>query len=179
MLFLGTCWYPPNERAAERLVRHIFPKVRAFVPEARLVIAGKGSLDLPSRNDRRAAVEYLGYVEDLTSLYAAARLICCPITSGSGTRLKIIEAAGYARPIVATRFAAEGLDFRDGTEILLRDDDDSIAAECARLIRDDALCRALGIAARDRMRQIYDASAIRKSIVQLMSEAVPGEAGRL
>ena len=43
ILFLGTCWYAPNIRAAERLVRSIFPRIRAVIPEARLLIAGKGS----------------------------------------------------------------------------------------------------------------------------------------
>jgi len=170
ILFLGALWYSANFTAAERLVRRVFPRIRAVVPEARLVIAGKGSLDLPSRSDRPAGVEYLGYVRDLPALYASTRLVCCPITTGSGTRLKLIEAAGYARPMVATRFAAEGLDFRDGVEILLRDDDDAIAAECVRLMQDYALCRSMGAAARERMRERDDAPTIQNRIVQLMSQ---------
>jgi glycosyltransferase involved in cell wall biosynthesis len=179
VLFLGICEYPPNREAAERLVRQIFPRIRAIVPGAQLFIAGDGSLDLPSAREHPAGVRYLGFVVDLPALYASARVICCPITSGSGTRVKIIEAAGYARPVVATTFAAEGLDFRDGVEILLRDDDDAIAAECVRLMRDDALCRELGRAARNRMHKTYDASAIRKTIVEKMSEAVPRGTGML
>jgi len=171
ILFLGTCWYQPNFRAAERLVRRIFPRVRAAVPEARLLIAGPNSLNLPSRRDLPEGVEYLGYVDDLTGLYASTRLVCCPITGGSGTRTKLIEAASYARPMVATRFAAEGLDFRDDVEILLRDTDDALADACVKLLRDGALCRVIGTAARDRMRRTYDASAIRKKIVQMISEA--------
>jgi glycosyltransferase involved in cell wall biosynthesis len=170
ILFLGSLWYSANFGAAERLVRRVFPRIRAVVPDARLVIGGEGSLDLPSRRDRPAGVEYLGYVEDLPALYASTRLVCCPITIGSGTRLKLIEAAGYARPMVATRFAAEGLDFRDGIEILLRDDDDAIAAECIRLMRDDTVCHSMGAAARTRMREKYDAPAVQKTIVQLMSQ---------
>ncbi|MBV8121107.1 MAG: glycosyltransferase family 4 protein [Alphaproteobacteria bacterium] len=170
ILFLGTCWYQPNKMAAERLVRRIFPRVRARVPEARLVIAGESSLELASRRERPEGVQYLGYVDNLTELYASARLVCCPITGGSGTRVKLIEAAGYARPLVATRFAAEGLDFRDGVEILLRDDDDAIAAECVQLMRDDARCRALGAAAHARMREKYDALAIQRTIIKMISE---------
>jgi glycosyltransferase involved in cell wall biosynthesis len=59
-------------------------------------------------------VEFRGFVDDLSALYAETRIVCCPIVIGSGTRIKLVEAASYARPIVATRIGAEGLDFRDG-----------------------------------------------------------------
>jgi len=171
VLFMGMCRYDPNIEAAERLVRRIFPRVRALIPDAQLLIAGQGSLDLPSRQCNPEGVRYLGFVDDLLELYASSRVICCPMMSGSGTRLKLIEAAGYARPIVSTRIGSEGLDFRDESEILLREDDDDIAEACAQLLRDDARCRSLGTAARERVREKYDETAIRRTIVRLMSGA--------
>lgn len=170
ILFLGSYDYPPNVSAADRLVRHIFPRIRAAVPNARLLIAGEGSRELVNRLGECEGVEALGYVEDLAQLYRSTRIICCPITQGSGTRLKLIEAAGYARPIVATEFAAEGLAFRDGIEILFREDNDAIAAACILLTQDDQLCSALGKAARARMQGTYDAKAIQHNIVRLMSQ---------
>jgi glycosyltransferase involved in cell wall biosynthesis len=174
MLFLGFCHYSANYEAAERLVRTIFPKIRSLVPEAQLLIAGSGSLELRSRRDRPEGVQYLGYVEDLPALYASSRVVCCPLTHGSGTRLKLIEAAAHARPMVATRLGAEGLDFRDEIEILLREDDDAIAAACARLMRDEAFSRALGAEARARVRQKYDAEVIRRAIVRMLLDSDGG-----
>lgn len=169
ILFLASCDYPPNVTAAERLVRNVFPRVRAEVPEARLLIAGRRTLELASAHKRPPHVEFLGYVEELAPLYASTRLVCCPITSGSGTRVKLIEAAAFARPIVATRFAAEGLNLREGYEILLRDSDETIAAACVRLMKDNGLSHNLGMSARARVQQNFEAAAVRRRIVRLMS----------
>jgi glycosyltransferase involved in cell wall biosynthesis len=169
VLFLASCDYPPNFLAAERLVKRVFPRIRAAVPDARLLIAGKATLDLPSRSESPEGVEYLGYVEDLASLYASARLVCSPITSGSGTRLKLIEAAAYGCPIVATRFAAEGLKLRDGVDIIFQENDETIAGACVELINNGALCQSLAKAARAQVQQHYDAAAVRDRIIQLIS----------
>ncbi len=172
ILFLASWHYPPNVLAGERLTKRIFPRIRVLVPEAQLLIAGQGSVELGERWGPRQGVRYLGYVDDLTALYRESRVVCCPITGGSGTRLKLIEAAGYGRPIVATRFAAEGLDLRDGREILYAEDDAGIAAACAELLRDHGLCRTLGAAARRRVTAMYDTTSIKRAITRLMTEAV-------
>lgn len=172
LLFLGQYAYGPNALAAERLIRRVWPRVRQARPDARLRIAGGASESLPSAACPPAGVEFLGYVPDLDALYADARVVCCPIDVGGGTRLKLIEAAAHARPMVSTRIGAEGLDFRDGREILLRDDDAGIAAACVALLADDALCARLGTAARTRMIELYEAGAVRSQITRLVQDMV-------
>jgi glycosyltransferase involved in cell wall biosynthesis len=168
LLFLGACEYPPNIEAAERLVKVIFPIVRNAVPEARLVIAGGGSERLPSRKESPANVDYLGYVPDLDALYANARIVCCPLVNGGGTRIKLIEAAAYGRPMVSSHVGAEGLDFAEGSEILLRDSDADFAQACIGLLQDEQACARLGAAARIRMQQLYDAGKIVDQVRALM-----------
>lgn len=172
LMFLGAYNYAPNVSAAERLVNRIWPLVRDRIPEARLMIAGRDGERLPSAGRRPEGVVYRGFVPDLDALYAESRVICCPITQGTGTRLKLIEAASYARPMVSTRLGAEGLDFRPESEILLRDRDEDFAEACVRLLRDDALCARLGAAARARMTAQYDVAAIESRISDLMAPAV-------
>jgi glycosyltransferase involved in cell wall biosynthesis len=173
LMFLGAFNHAPNVDAAERLVREILPLVRAAVPDAIALIAGEGSQNLASRRSAPPGVEYLGFVDDLAALYARSRVICCPITAGGGTRIKLIEAAAYARPIVATRIGAEGLAFADGAEILLRESDTAIAEACVRLLRDDALCLRLGDGARAVMQRDYEASSIRTRLISLMQRPPP------
>jgi glycosyltransferase involved in cell wall biosynthesis len=164
LLFLGACDYPPNAAAAERLATRIMPLLRQAVPDARALIAGRDSDRLPSAANPGPGVEHLGFVPDLDSLYAWSRVVCCPIETGGGTRVKLVEAAAYARPMVSTRIGAEGLAFADGSEILLRDSDAEIADACARLLRDPAECARLGQAGRQRMRALYDAAQISATV---------------
>jgi glycosyltransferase involved in cell wall biosynthesis len=63
-----------------------------------------------------------------------------PDHNSGGTRLKLIEAAAYTKPIIATPIGAEGLLFENDREILIRESDAQIAAACSRLLSDDAEC---------------------------------------
>lgn len=175
VLFLGSQHHPPNREAAERLARRIWPMVRREVAEAKLVIAGTDSDGLPSRHAGLPGIEYPGFVGDLDDLYARSRVVCTPLVHGSGTRLKLIEAAAFARPMVSTRMGAEGLAFHDGEEILLRESDAELAGACVALLRDDALCQRLGAAARRAALALYEASAIERQIEEMVRVAVAAD----
>ncbi len=54
-------------------------------------------------------IETTGPVEDAVAELAKVQVAIVPLLSGSGTRLKILEAWAAARPVVATSIGAEGL----------------------------------------------------------------------
>jgi glycosyltransferase involved in cell wall biosynthesis len=156
ILFLGVLRWPPNADAADRLISRIWPRVRSKVPTARLIIAGDSPQSVQSFASKPIGVEFPGVVPDLEQLYRESRVICCPITRGAGTRLKLVEAAAFGKAIVSTTIGAEGLSFENGTEILIRDEDDSIADACVRLLTDGDLCDQLGNGAHRKARLCYD-----------------------
>jgi glycosyltransferase involved in cell wall biosynthesis len=164
VLFLGFLAYRPNSEAAERLVSIIWPLVLHKCPWAQLIIAGKSPESVPSYKSAPKNVEFTGLVGDLDMLYRRTRLVCCPLTNGGGTRVKLIEAAAYGKAMVSTTVGAEGLSFADETEILIRDDDIGIAEACVRLLKDDGLCGRLGKAARKKAKSMYDGPVIRDGI---------------
>ena len=168
LLFLGTFVYPPNVEAAERLVTRIWPLIRARRPDASLLIAGKWQELLPSFGQAPEGVAYLGFVPDLDALYARVRVVCCPVDVGGGTRIKLIEAAGFGKPIVSTGVGAEGLGFQDGVHALIRDDDHAFAEACCTLLADDDLCGRLGAAARAAAEDAYDMGRCEARIRALM-----------
>jgi glycosyltransferase involved in cell wall biosynthesis len=170
LLFLGLYAYNPNAVAAEHLITRIWPFIRAACPEATLLIAGAGPECIPPFTQRHPGVEYTGFVDDLDGLYRRSRVVCCPIQSGGGTRIKIIEAAAYGKPVVSTQAGAEGLDFVDGREILLRDNPRAFAETCIELLRDDAFCTSIGQAARTKAVARYD----RESMIRLIQAEIFG-----
>jgi glycosyltransferase involved in cell wall biosynthesis len=172
ILFLGGYYYRPNVEAAERLIATIWPRIRLQLPQARLLIAGKSPESIPSFHKHPIGVEFTGQVDDLAALYRRSRVICCPLSNGGGTRVKLIEAAAQGRPIVSTMIGAEGLSFKNETEILLRDDDASIAQTCIRLLDDISLCARLGAAAHRAARIFYDRRMIQDQIVAEVMSAV-------
>ena len=173
LLFIGTFDYAPNVEAAERLATRIMPLVRQAVPQARLLLAGKRSTELAVAG--MAGVETLGFVANLDALYARTRVVCCPLSNGGGTRVKLIEAAGYGRAMVATPVAAEGLAFVDGAQILLRTDDAGIAAACVGLLRDHVASRRLGLAARAVMLTRYTAAVVEVQVAAMLRSSLQPE----
>jgi glycosyltransferase involved in cell wall biosynthesis len=164
ILFLGSYQYSPNADAADRLISRIWPKIRSANSAARLVIAGSAPHLIKSFNPAPAGVEFPGIVQNLQRLYGDTRIVCCPITRGGGTRLKLVEAAAYGRAIVSTRIGAEGLVLQNEKDILVRDSDDAIAAACIRLLADSELCQQLGRRAHLAASQNYDAKQVRALI---------------
>ena len=103
VLFVGFFGYEPNRDAADWFIDDIWPRILEQMPEAQLRIAGSQHGRLQARGKELRNVELLGFVPDLVAEYARSHVFVCPIRSGSGTRVKLLEAAAYARPIVSTR----------------------------------------------------------------------------
>jgi glycosyltransferase involved in cell wall biosynthesis len=139
-------------------------------PGARLISAGPSADQLPSAGRGVPGVEFPGFVEDLPGLYAGSRVVCVPIRAGGGTRVKLIAAAAFGKPIVSTRMGAEGLAFVEGHEILLQDGTTEFAKGCIKLLRNDKLCERLGIAARPATLRRYDRRAIVGSLIDRFEE---------
>ena len=171
VLYLGTFTYGPNIVAAEYLLREVWPHLSRLYPEARLLIAGPNSECLTGFKNPPRGVEFLGFVPDLAALYRRTRVVCCPIQSGGGTRIKILEAASYGVPVVSTPLGAEGIAFVPETEILLRSSPADLAQACVALLTDDVRARHMGALARERVRAQYS----RDAVVTRMRDVLTGD----
>lgn len=175
IVFVGALGYRPNAIAADYLVERVWPLIRAALPSARLVIVGSLPESTYAYHTAANGVEFRGFVSDLAEVYANAGVACCPVWSGGGTRLKILEAAAFGIPIVATTFAAQGIAFKDQVEILLRDDPQSIADACVTVLTDRPLSDRLSRAARATVERLYERqgviAGIRRTVAPIISAA--------
>jgi glycosyltransferase involved in cell wall biosynthesis len=173
VLFVGSMASRPNAQAVDSLVHSVWPRVHAAMPEARLAIVGQGADLTSSYPARDPSVSFLGFVDDLAAWYRRARVVCCPIYHGSGTRVKIIEAAAHRKAVVSTPMGAEGLSFVDGEEIVLRKAPADLAAACVELLRDPGTASQLGAQARQRALQLYDRNVVVQQLADIFRIAVP------
>lgn len=171
-LFLGAYNHSANRAAAAFLLREIWPRVRRARPDARLVVAGKHPELVEGYAEPSAGVEFPGFVENLEDLYARTRVVCVPILSGGGTRLKVLEAAAFGKPIVSTPLGVEGLKLEDGRHLLVREDAEGLAAEVLALLDDEARCRRLGLAAHAAVREAYARERVIERIRAEIAEAI-------
>jgi glycosyltransferase involved in cell wall biosynthesis len=72
----------------------------------------------------------------------------CTILSGSGVRVKLLEAFAAGIPVVSTRLGAEGLAEIDGDICALADDAEGFARRTVELLQDSGLAEGLARRAR-------------------------------
>jgi glycosyltransferase involved in cell wall biosynthesis len=156
LLFTGSMNHPPNLDAALWLGQEIFPLVAQGLPDARLLIVGRGPQEeLGSlRTDPR--IEVTGAVPDIAPYFRRATVAIAPLRSGGGTRLKILEALNAGRAVVATHLGAEGLALEDGEHLLLADDPPGLARAAAALLGDPVRRQRLAAAGRAVVERRYD-----------------------
>ena len=156
LLLLGQYNYLPNQIGAEFFLDEVWPIINASVPLAHLTIAGPNSQKIRHAEHPPAGVHFPGYVDDLDALYADTRVVVCPILSGGGTRVKIMEAAAYGKPVVTTTIGAEGIDLHNDKSILLRDEPNAFALACIALLQDQDLASRIGGCARQVISEKYE-----------------------
>jgi len=118
LLFLGRCDYPPNRIAAEWIVRELAPRVTKERPDALIFIVGR---DPPANLTSDKRIVFTGEVDDVASYINAGDICLAPITIGSGMRIKVLSYMACGKPVVSTPEGIEGIEVRDGEEILVRD----------------------------------------------------------
>lgn len=145
ILFAGVMNYPPNSRAARKLVSTILPLVTEEVPDVSLVLAGRDPtpelLTLAHSIDN---VYITGAVLDMSPYFDLATTLCAPLDEGGGTRFKILEAFKHHLPVVTSEKGCEGLSVKDGSELLLAEEPEACAQKVIQLIRDKKLRKRLG-----------------------------------
>ena len=142
LVFVGSLDWRPNADAATELAREIWPRCRALLPSARLLIVGRNP---PLHVQALAAHDVLvmGSVPSVQPYLDGAFATAIPLHAGSGTRIKILEAWAAGVPVVACRIAAEGLPCRDGVDLLLAEEPAEFARALVRLWRDRPLAERL------------------------------------
>lgn len=140
ILFCGTLDYTPNMRGLLWFYESVFPLIRKQRSDLTLTIIGKMNTPGPYENLKSdAAVRFVGPVESVQPYYKGSSLLIVPLLSGSGTRLKILEAMSMGNPVVSTSIGAEGLSLEDGRQIRLADDPESFATAVLNLLEDKDL----------------------------------------
>ena len=141
---IGTGSWAPTAQAMHRLTRRVWPEVRRLVPDARLLVAGRGTqrLGLPTGD----GVEVLGAVASSAEFLRGLSVLVYPLERGSGVKVKVIEAMACGLPVVTTQAGAEGVEAGEG--VTVEADDRNLAEATAGDLLDAGARRQRGALAR-------------------------------
>jgi glycosyltransferase involved in cell wall biosynthesis len=164
-MFVGTLGYYPNADAVRWLCSEIAPRLRERARrtwEIRIVGANPKA-DLV-RTVAGAGLVMVSDAPDMRPCYERASAVLVPVRAGGGTRIKILEAWSYRRPVVTTSIGVEGIRATAGEHVLVADSADDFAAECLRLMDDPECGRRLTASAHQRLLENYTLDAIKRTI---------------
>lgn len=130
LLFVGSNT-APNVVGLQWFFREIWPRVVSARPQARLKVAGSVARALGEVPD---GVTMLGIVGDLAPLYAEAGVVISPLYTGSGLKIKLIEALAAGKAVVGTPITAQGVEDQVAGAMEIADAPDAFAAAIINLM---------------------------------------------
>ncbi|MEO1252266.1 MAG: glycosyltransferase [Pseudomonadota bacterium] len=136
LLFVGSAVHQPNARGVRYFLKACWPAIFEAAPDAVFRIVGKGWEALPQALAKQPGVQVAGFVDDIADEYAAALAAISPIYDGGGTKIKVVEAMAYGRPVLVDIHSALGVtDGRADDGVVVAQNDAEMIAACLRLLR--------------------------------------------
>lgn len=167
ILFIGNMGYTPNIDGAEYFCKDVLPLIRRTIPNTEFWIVG---ID-PSETVKKLngdGVFVTGRVPDVAPFYERSKVCVVPIRAGSGTRLKILEAMAFCRPVISTSIGAEGIEAVDGKHIFIADDNLLFAERAIELLTNNNLRTTIAKEARRHVESLYNWDFIAKNLLNVL-----------
>ena len=136
IVFVGSYQHAPNVDAVIYFVEKIWPLIRRQLRGAAFRIVGSG-MTPEVQALAGEGIEIVGFVDDLDSVLAQARVAVAPLRYGAGLKGKILSALLAGLPTVSTEIGVEGFGLHPGTEILVAEDPHEFADAVVRLYTDE------------------------------------------
>jgi glycosyltransferase involved in cell wall biosynthesis len=155
LLFIGSFAHRPNVMALEFFLRDVFPRLDNVTLH---VIAGQ-------RHQRfwdlqHVGVQVEGFVSDVRPAYQRATLVIAPLVASAGTNVKILEAMAMGKAIVSTEAGIHGLELGRGTDVVVADSAEAMAAEIIHLLNAPKERTEIEAHARQTVERVYGWDAI-------------------
>lgn len=143
LFFIGSYDWMPNTQGLEWFMKNVWPSLITKWPEIKLSLAGKKmTADVKVLASNNVAT--VGEVPDAKQFMLQHGIMVVPIISGSGVRIKILEAISLGKTVLATTIAAEGLGLTDLENILIADTATEFINKIEWCINNPLACAEIG-----------------------------------
>lgn len=164
-LFILASWdWIPNQDGLSWFLSTVWPRLRSQLSNLRLTIAGRNAPE-SIRSIQEDGVDFVGEIESPQQLYSKGGVMIVPLLSGSGLRIKIIEAMAAGVPVVSTAIGAQGISGIHGEHFLVADDPDAFAQQTLECLTDEDLRNSLSANAAAFARTHFD---VKETTVRLV-----------
>ncbi len=135
IISIGSLDWLPNEEGLIWFIKNVWPIILTSIDKPKFQIVGRNPSSRILKNSN-SNIEIHGSVADVRSYAIEASVFVVPLFSGSGTRLKVLEAMAMGIPIVSTEKGAEGIEYNNGINIIIANTANDFASFVIRLCND-------------------------------------------
>lgn len=171
ILYIGALDWIPNQQGLIWFIKNCFPLIISQVSNVELLIAGRNAPKwfvkrLSSNNN----IRFVGQIENACDFFSIPGPMIVPLFSGSGMRVKIIEAMAFKKAIVSTPKGAEGIDKLNEEKILISNNPHSFAENVLKLLENRDLRNSIGNTAHDFVLNEYNIETIASKAIQFINQ---------
>lgn len=138
LFFIGALDWLPNREGIKWFVKEVWPALRKKFPALTFRIAGRNMPEKFRDVLNKPGIFYDGEVEDAGRFMRENGIMVVPLFSGSGMRVKIIDAMAHHRPVIATPAAAKGIPVSHSENILIAGNSGEFISAIEKMLSDDA-----------------------------------------
>jgi len=176
--FVGGYTYEPNAEAALAFM-DVSERLAANVPHQALIVGANPTPAMQRRATQLDHVSLTGFIPELRSALRNVTVFLAPLRTGSGTKLKILQAMAMGLPVVTTPVGAEGLPIVEARLGLVADETEGLVAACRTLLHDPDLRLELAGRARAWARDHASATCLERIVAARLAMLAPVVAPQL
>ncbi len=169
VVFVGNMEYFPNQEAVRLIASSLAPKIQSKIDNVRFLMVGRTPHEFRTSFTN---LTFTGVVKDVSDFLGTSDVAIAPLLHGSGTRLKILEYFSCGLPVVSTSIGVEGLEVKNGENVLIEDDMSIFADKVIDLLQDRIFSMKLGKAARNLVIYRYDWKEIGKQLARVYRNVI-------
>jgi len=177
ILSIATMHWPPNIDSMLYFHREVYPLVQGAVGGCTLTIAGQKPPASIRALESDPSVRVTGYIAETRDVARDCGAFIVPLRSGSGVRVKILNALAMALPVVSTTIGVEGIEVESGSHLIIADSPRDFADAVIRVLHDEELASCLGAGGRELVTAKYSAEIVGRRLLDLYEATAVG-AGR-
>lgn len=171
LFHLGSMNWSPNVEGIEWFLDEVWPEILTAHPDLTFTLAGH---DIPDsiRNRQDKNVTVVGAVPDANEFMMDHDIMVVPLLSGSGIRIKIVEAMALGRVVITTSIGAEGLDVQDGKHLFIANTPEEFVAVVNKCVTMPDICSIISENAQHYISVNHNNAVIAQKIIDFYQKII-------
>ena len=157
--------WKPNLEAVTWLFEEIWPSLIKVNNNISLHLAGRKMPNWILEKDNKQIINH-GEVDSANDFMNKNDVMIVPLLSAGGMRVKIIEGMALGKTIISTKIGAEGINYKDGENILIANTLQEFKQVINMLIENPEMINVIGNNAREFVSDYYNNKIINSNLLE-------------